>query len=97
MGTHDVQYVYDTEGQQVSVIIPIDLWREIATEREALRGEKDVMSGMAHPGGENPVSSMTLEEAGIEISPETGLPVFRVPPDAPRITTEFVRQLEEEW
>lgn len=29
-----VQYVSDEEGQPVSVIVPIELWREIASERE---------------------------------------------------------------
>jgi hypothetical protein len=30
----DVQYVSDEEGNTISVIVPIDLWREIASERE---------------------------------------------------------------
>ncbi len=29
-----VQYVSDEEGEAVSVIVPIELWREIASERE---------------------------------------------------------------
>ena len=29
-----VQYVSNEEGQPVSVIVPIELWREIASERE---------------------------------------------------------------
>ena len=29
-----VQYVSDEEGQAVSVIVPIELWREITSERE---------------------------------------------------------------
>lgn len=29
-----VQYVTDEGGEAVSVIVPIDLWREIASERE---------------------------------------------------------------
>lgn len=29
-----VQYVSDEEGQAVSVIVPIELWHEIASERE---------------------------------------------------------------
>jgi hypothetical protein len=29
-----VQYVHDADGNAVSVIVPIDLWREIASERE---------------------------------------------------------------
>lgn len=30
----EVQYVSDAEGQVVGVIVPIDLWREITSERE---------------------------------------------------------------
>lgn len=29
-----IQYVADAEGHPVSVIVPIELWREIASERE---------------------------------------------------------------
>jgi hypothetical protein len=29
-----VQYVSDEEGQAISVIVPIELWHEIASERE---------------------------------------------------------------
>jgi hypothetical protein len=30
----DIQYVSDGTGQTISVIVPIELWREIQTERE---------------------------------------------------------------
>lgn len=30
----EVQYVSDAEGRPVGVLVPIDLWREIASERE---------------------------------------------------------------
>jgi hypothetical protein len=30
----DVQYVSDEQGNAVAVIVPIDLWREIESERE---------------------------------------------------------------
>jgi hypothetical protein len=30
----DNQYVSDTDGNRVSVIVPIELWREIESERE---------------------------------------------------------------
>ena len=29
-----IQYVSDEEGHQISVLVPIELWREIASERE---------------------------------------------------------------
>jgi hypothetical protein len=34
MAVMDIQYVTDSEGNPTSVIVPIDLWREIAAERE---------------------------------------------------------------
>jgi antitoxin YefM len=30
----DLQYVSDEEGKPTAVIVPIDLWREISSERE---------------------------------------------------------------
>lgn len=32
--TEDVQYVTDAEGNPTAVLVPIDLWREIASEYE---------------------------------------------------------------
>ena len=32
--TQEVQYIQDTAGQNLVVFIPIDLWHEIASERE---------------------------------------------------------------
>jgi hypothetical protein len=32
--TSPVQYISDAQGNTVSVIVPIDLWNEIASERE---------------------------------------------------------------
>lgn len=34
MAANDVQYITDADGHDVGVIVPIDLWREIASERE---------------------------------------------------------------
>ena len=34
MAQEHLQYVSDENGQPVSVIVPIELWREIETERE---------------------------------------------------------------
>ncbi len=34
MAESQVQYVSDDTGKPVSVIVPIDLWREIESERE---------------------------------------------------------------
>ncbi|WP_420125186.1 prevent-host-death protein [Longimicrobium sp.] len=32
--TDDLQYVTDAEGNPTAVLVPIDLWNEIASERE---------------------------------------------------------------
>ena len=34
MADSEIQYVSDESGQPVSVIMPIELWREIESERE---------------------------------------------------------------
>jgi PHD/YefM family antitoxin component YafN of YafNO toxin-antitoxin module len=34
MALMDIQYISDEEGNPTGVIVPIDLWREIASERE---------------------------------------------------------------
>ena len=34
MALLDIQYISDEEGNPTGVIVPIDLWREIAAERE---------------------------------------------------------------
>ncbi|CAN5182609.1 hypothetical protein BH24GEM2_BH24GEM2_17130 [soil metagenome] len=34
MTTTDVQYIADAEGNPTGVIVPIDLWHEITSERE---------------------------------------------------------------
>jgi PHD/YefM family antitoxin component YafN of YafNO toxin-antitoxin module len=34
MAPHQIQYVSDEEGNAVAVIVPIELWREIASQRE---------------------------------------------------------------
>jgi antitoxin YefM len=30
----EIQYISDAEGNPIGVIVPIDLWREISSERE---------------------------------------------------------------
>jgi hypothetical protein len=34
MATQGIRYVSDEEGRPVEVMVPIDLWREIESERE---------------------------------------------------------------
>ena len=59
----EVQYISDAEGKKVGVIIPIDLWREIASERETaylLRSEamtRRLLEAKERSGG------ISLEEA----------------------------------
>jgi antitoxin YefM len=34
LGQTEVQYISDADGKEVGVIVPIDLWHEIESERE---------------------------------------------------------------
>ena len=34
MSTAEIQYVSDEEGRPTAVLVPIDLWRELAAEKE---------------------------------------------------------------
>ena len=34
MTEHQIQFISDKNGQPVSVLVPIELWREIESERE---------------------------------------------------------------
>ncbi len=34
MSADDIQYITDADGHDVGVIVPIELWRAIASERE---------------------------------------------------------------
>lgn len=34
MSVNDIQYISDESGNALGVIVPIDLWREIESERE---------------------------------------------------------------
>ncbi len=34
MAVAEIQYISDSEGKSVGVIVPIELWREIESERE---------------------------------------------------------------
>lgn len=98
MKNFDVQYVTGADGKQVGVFVPIDQWRAMESKRETATpmsaGANSHRPAAAEGGTENYAS---LEEAGIEFSERTGLPVFRVPSDGPPITLEDVRKLEDEW
>ncbi|MBX3176860.1 MAG: prevent-host-death protein [Candidatus Hydrogenedentes bacterium] len=34
MSENEILYITDADGQEVGVIVPIEIWREIASERE---------------------------------------------------------------
>jgi hypothetical protein len=36
----DIQYVYDKEGKQIGVIVPIEMWTKISPLIEELREKK---------------------------------------------------------
>lgn len=63
MAASEIQYVSDADGKQVSVIVPVDLWREIESERETaylLKSEnmkKRLLEAKSRQGG------VSLEEA----------------------------------
>ncbi len=62
-----VQYVSDAEGEPVGVIVPIELWREIESERETAYLLKSpamkqrLLAAKARTGG------ITLEEARAQL------------------------------
>jgi hypothetical protein len=61
--TAGVQYVHDAEGNAVSVIVPIELWREIASEREtAYLLESDAMKARLLAAKQR-TESISLEDA----------------------------------
>lgn len=94
----DVQFVTGADGKQVGVFIPIDQWRDMESKRESvylMRTEAKNHRSLVSESGAERCSS--LEDAGIEISERTGLPVFRVPSNGRPITLEDVKKLEDEW
>ena len=96
MENSNIQYVTDAEGREVDVIVPIALWRELTSGQRAPGAHPDSAPGRETARSDR-VTGMTLQEAGIEIDPESGLPHFSIPPNAPTITTELVRELEDDW
>ncbi len=59
----DIQYVSDAEGNPVSVIVPIDLWREIASERETAYLLKSETMKKRLLEAKNRSEGISLEEA----------------------------------
>lgn len=58
----DVEYISNAEGKPVAVVVPIDLWQEISSERETAHllstpaNKKRLLEAMNRTGG------MSLEE-----------------------------------
>ena len=62
-----VQYVSDEEGQEVSVIVPIELWREIASERETAYLLKSETMRKRLLGAKNRTEGVSLEDARAQL------------------------------
>jgi PHD/YefM family antitoxin component YafN of YafNO toxin-antitoxin module len=69
MAESEIQYISDERGQPVSVIVPIELWREIESERETaylLRSAKMKERLLRAQGREEGISfEGALEKLGI--------------------------------
>ena len=69
MAEREIQYISDESGQPVSVIVPIELWREIESERETaylLRSAKMKERLLRAQGREEGISfEDALEKLGI--------------------------------
>ncbi len=95
MTLNDVQYITDADGREVGVILPIELWRAMASSPEVA----ELLDGGA-PAYSSPRDSNGNEGAPatyIGTDEVTGLPVFITPPGSPTLTSEHVKMLEDEW
>jgi hypothetical protein len=59
----DIQFVSDADGNQISVIVPIELWREIASERETAYLLKSATMKQRLLEAKNRSGGLTLEDA----------------------------------
>lgn len=62
-----IQHVSDEEGQAVSVIVPIELWREIASERETAYLLRSETMKKRLLEAKNRVEGVSLEEARAQL------------------------------
>lgn len=62
-----VQYVSDEEGREVSVIVPIELWREIASERETAYLLKSEAMKKRLLEAKNRTEGVSLEDARAQL------------------------------
>ena len=58
-----VQYVHDSEGKAVGVIVPIELWREIESERETAYLLKSETMKARLLAAKNRIDGISLEDA----------------------------------
>ena len=86
-----VKYISDADGNAVEVIVPISVWRRIASASE--------IAALLEEGG-GTIAPNTLEDASgtrIGTDPVSGLPVFITPPGSPVLTMEDVTRAEDDW
>ena len=62
-GVSDVQFVSDADGKQISVIVPIELWREIESERETAYLLKSATMKQRLIDAKNRSGGLTVEDA----------------------------------
>lgn len=62
-----IQYVSDEQGNPVSVIVPIDLWREIESERETAYLLKSEAMKQRILEAKNRTEGISLEQARAQL------------------------------
>lgn len=86
MATDGVKFVTDADGNEVEVIVPIAVWRELVGSR-----------ARNAPRGESTTENAGATSMHIGIDEVSGLPVFITPPGSPVLTTADVKKLEDDW
>ena len=66
-GLAEIRYVSDSDGNTVGVIVPIELWREIESERETAYLLKSETMKRRLLEAKQRQGSMSLEEARAEL------------------------------
>jgi PHD/YefM family antitoxin component YafN of YafNO toxin-antitoxin module len=67
MARTEIEYVSDEKGQPVSVIVPIEMWREIESERETAYLLKSPAMKKRLPRAKDRSEGITLTEACEEL------------------------------
>jgi PHD/YefM family antitoxin component YafN of YafNO toxin-antitoxin module len=62
MTSSEIQYISNQEGEPVAVIVPIDLWKEIESERETAYLLKSETMKQRLLAAKNRQTGMSLEE-----------------------------------